>query len=92
MTQVEIYTKRRCPYCAIAKADLVREGVVFTEIDVTTNVLREQEMVQRAKRITVPQVFVGDYHVGGSDDLHAAIESGGFKRIVADTAGMGLVT
>jgi glutaredoxin 3 len=69
---VEIYTTRYCPYCVSAKALLTRKGVAFTEIDVSGDYVRRQEMVERANgRMTVPQIFVGAVHVGGSDDLHA---------------------
>ena len=72
MPSVEIYTTRYCPYCVSAKALLSRKGVAFTEIDVSGNWERRQEMVQRAKgRMTVPQIFIGPVHVGGSDELHA---------------------
>jgi glutaredoxin 3 len=69
---VEIYTTRYCPYCVSAKALLTRKGVAFKEIDVSGDYQRRQEMVQRANgRMTVPQIFIGAVHVGGSDDLHA---------------------
>ena len=72
MPSVEIYTTRFCPYCIAAKALLTRKGIAFTEIDVSGDWKRRQEMVQRANgRMTVPQIFIGSIHVGGSDDLHA---------------------
>jgi glutaredoxin 3 len=72
MALVEIYTTRFCPYCVSAKALLTRKGIAFTEIDVSGDWERRQEMVTRAHgRMTVPQVFIGSTHVGGSDDLHA---------------------
>lgn len=72
MPRVEIYTARFCGYCAAAKALLTRKGVAFTEIDVSGDWKRRQEMVQRANgRMTVPQIFIGSTHVGGSDELHA---------------------
>jgi glutaredoxin 3 len=72
MALVEIYTARYCPYCVSAKALLTRKGVAFTEIDVSGNWERRQEMVNRANgRMTVPQIFIGSVHVGGCDDLHA---------------------
>ena len=82
MQNVEIYTKNWCPYCARAKALLNRLGVPFTEIDVTHDLVREQEMVERAARTSVPQIFVGERHVGGSDDLAAAVASGEFERLL----------
>lgn len=72
MAPVEIYTTRFCPYCVAAKRLLTRKGVAFTEIDVSGNWELRQQMVQRAHgRMTVPQIFIGSVHVGGSDDLHA---------------------
>jgi len=72
MPAVEIYTTRYCPYCIAAKALLTRKGIAFTEIDVSGDWKRHQEMVQRANgRMTVPQIFIGSVHVGGSDDLYA---------------------
>ena len=70
MQPVEIYTTRWCPYCHAAKALLTRKGVAFTEIDASPGSVR-QAMIQRANgRTTVPQIFIGATHVGGSDDLH----------------------
>ena len=83
MAKVEIYTKSWCPYCARAKADLDDKGVRYEEIDVTTDSLRELEMVNRSERLTVPQIFIDDYHVGGSDDLRAAAASGHLDRLLA---------
>jgi glutaredoxin 3 len=72
MPSVEIYTTRYCPYCVAAKALLKRKNVPFTEIDVSGNYELRQKMVERAHgRMTVPQIFIGSIHVGGSDELHA---------------------
>ena len=77
MPKVEIYTKMFCPYCVRAKRLLAEKGVAFEEIDITMGGPRRAEMIQRANgRTTVPQIFIGDAHVGGSDDL-AALERGG---------------
>jgi glutaredoxin 3 len=77
MPKVEIYTKMFCPYCVRAKRLLTDKGVDFEEIDITMGGPRRAEMIQRANgRTTVPQIFIGDAHVGGSDDL-AALERGG---------------
>ncbi len=71
MALVEIYTTRYCPYCVSAKALLSRKGIDFTEIDVSGDWKRRQEMATRAHgRMTVPQIFIGSTHVGGSDELH----------------------
>jgi glutaredoxin 3 len=72
MPVVEIYTTRYCPYCRWAKALLDRKGVIYTEIDVGMDAGLRAAMVQRADgRNTVPQVFIGDTHVGGFDDMQA---------------------
>ena len=77
MPPVEIYTTRWCPYCHSAKALLKRKGVSFKEIDLSSERERRDEMVERANgRYTVPQIFIGPVHVGGSDDLHALERAG----------------
>ena len=75
MAKVEIYSKSWCPFCARAKELLDRKGVSYEEIDVTTDSVRELEMVIRSGRHTVPQIFIDDHHLGGSDDLLAADNS-----------------
>ena len=77
MPAVEIYTTRYCPYCSAAKALLKRKGVDFTEIDVSGDFELREKMIERANgRMTVPQIFIGETHVGGSDDLHALERAG----------------
>ncbi len=77
MPPVEIYTTPYCPYCVSAKALLRRKHIPFTEIDVSGDSALRQAMVARAGgRMTVPQIFIGDHHVGGSDELHALEAAG----------------
>lgn len=77
MASVEIYTTPWCGYCRAAKALLSRKGVSFTEIDLASDPGRRDEMLKRANgRSTVPQIFIGSTHVGGSDDLHALERAG----------------
>ena len=77
MSKVEIYTTRYCPYCISAKALLNRKNVQFTEFDVSGDPQGRANMVERANgRMTVPQIFIGDVHVGGSDDLHELERAG----------------
>jgi len=72
MKLVEIYTTPLCGYCHAAKRLLTQKGVAFTEIDVSRDPDLRAAMVQRAGgRRTVPQIFIGDTHVGGCDDLYA---------------------
>jgi glutaredoxin 3 len=75
--KIDIYTKFACPYCVRAKMLLKRKGVEFEEFDITLGGPHKAEMLERAPDArTVPQIFIGDYHVGGSDDL-AALEREG---------------
>lgn len=84
MVSVEIYTTRWCGYCQAAKALLGRKGVAFTEFDVSADPARRDEMVKRANgRQTVPQIFIGATHVGGSDDLHALERAGKLDPMLA---------
>lgn len=77
MPKVEIYTKMFCPYCVRAKRLLAEKGVEVEEHDITLGGPRRAEMIERANgRTTVPQIFIGTTHVGGSDDL-AALERAG---------------
>lgn len=77
MAKVEIYTKSGCPYCARAKALLDGKRVAYDESEILSNPSKRDEMLGRANgRTTVPQIFIGGEHIGGSDDL-AALESSG---------------
>ena len=74
---IEIYTKFGCGYCTRAKQLFNAKGVAFEEYDVTMGGPKRAEMIQRADgRTTVPQVFIDDRHIGGSDDL-AALDAAG---------------
>lgn len=74
---VEIYTTPFCPYCVMAKRLLKQKGVDFTEIDVSRDPEMRAKMTERAAgRRTVPQIFIGDRAIGGSDELYA-LERGG---------------
>ena len=70
MQKVTIYTTPYCPYCHAAKALLKQKGVAFEEIDVQDAATRQQMMLRANGRRTVPQIFIGERHVGGSDDIH----------------------
>ncbi len=71
MARIEIYTTRLCGYCRAAKSLLNRKGVAFSEIDVTGDPEGRRRMMARANgRMTVPQIFIGQTHVGGCDDLY----------------------
>jgi glutaredoxin 3 len=77
MPEVVVYSSMFCPYCHRAKKLLSEKGVAFTEIEVTMDSKRRQEMMQRAGgRRSVPQIFIGETHVGGSDELIALERAG----------------
>jgi glutaredoxin 3 len=84
LVDVVIYTKPGCPYCTAAKALLDKKGVDFTEIVASNDPEKKQEMIQKSGgRMTFPQVFVGEKHIGGSDDLHALDARGGLDPLLA---------
>ncbi|HCZ48562.1 MAG TPA: glutaredoxin 3 [Gammaproteobacteria bacterium] len=80
---VTIYTGALCGYCAMAKRLLQDKGVAFTEIPVDMDPARRAEMEQRSGRRTVPQIFVGEHHVGGYDDLAALERAGRLDALLA---------
>ena len=83
MAKIEIYTKTWCPFSVRAKELLDRKGVSYNQIDVTTDSMKELEMVIRSGRHTVPQIFIDGHHVGGSDDLRAANRSGQLDELLS---------
>ncbi len=87
MADIEVYTTPYCPYCLSAKDLLRQKGVEFTEISVSGQPLLRAEMTARAQgRTTVPQIFIGDIHVGGCDDLYALEEAGELDPLLAANA------
>jgi len=83
MSKVQIYTTDWCPYCSAAKSLLSDKGIPYDEIDVTDPDLRA-EMMQRANgRRTVPQIFIGERHVGGYDDMAALERRGQLDPLLA---------
>ncbi|MBX9465455.1 glutaredoxin 3 [Neoaquamicrobium sediminum] len=84
MAEVTIYTRMMCGYCAAAKRLLDNKGVAYTEHDASFSPDLRQEMISRANGgSTFPQIFIGDTHVGGSDDLHALERSGRLDALLA---------
>jgi glutaredoxin 3 len=84
MAQVTIYTKPYCPYCVRAVSLLEKKGVEFTEIEAGFDPNKRQEMVQRAKgKATFPQIFVGEEHIGGCDDMMALEYAGKLDTLLA---------
>lgn len=84
MPRVLIYTTSLCGYCVRAKHLLSAKGISFDEVDVTFDSERRREMTERAGGgRTVPQIFIGDRHIGGSDDLYALEHDGGLDDLLA---------
>jgi glutaredoxin 3 len=84
MPDVTIYTRMMCGYCAAAKRLLDKKGVAYVEHDASFSTELRQEMIQRAHgRNTFPQIFIGDVHVGGCDDLYALDEGGRLDKLLA---------
>jgi glutaredoxin 3 len=79
---VTLYTSDWCPYCQRAKSLLTQKKVIFNEINVEDDVKVREEMIARSNRNTVPQVFIGDKHVGGCDDLFELDRRGELDRLI----------
>ncbi len=87
MAPVTVYSSPYCPYCFMAKKLLRKKGVAFEEIDVAAEPARREEMRERAGgRNTVPQIFIGDTHVGGNDDLQALEQAGRLDALLQAAA------
>lgn len=71
MPNILIYTTKICPYCVMAKRLLDKKGASYTEINVDSEPGLREEMMRKTNRRTVPQIYIGDFHVGGFDELHA---------------------
>jgi glutaredoxin 3 len=71
MSEILIYTTSICPYCMMAKRLLDKKGLTYTEINVDAEPGLREAMMLKTNRRTVPQIYIGDYHVGGFDELHA---------------------
>lgn len=71
MPEILIYTSNFCPYCIMAKRLLDKKGVSYTEINVEAQTGLREEMMRKTNRRTVPQIYIGDLHVGGFDELYA---------------------
>ena len=84
MPRIEIYTTGLCPYCYRAKKLLDDKGVAYDEFDIMFTPGKRDEMIKRSgSRRTVPQIFIGDYHVGGSDELAALERDGKLDTLLA---------
>ena len=79
---VTLYVTDWCPYCQRAKNLLTEKGLAFNEINVDDEPKFREEMIARSSRRTVPQIFIGEQHVGGCDDLFALEQSGELDRLI----------
>ena len=86
MARVTIYTRQFCGYCSAAKSLLSRRGVEFDEVDVTGAPEKRSEMIARSGRFTYPQIFIGDRHVGGCEDLYALESRGALDELLLESA------
>ncbi|HEY1075317.1 MAG TPA: glutaredoxin 3 [Fontimonas sp.] len=84
MKAVRLYSAGYCPFCTMAKRLLASKGVKFDELEVDKNPALREEMVRITGRRTVPQIFVGDVHVGGCDDLYALNAAGNLDPLLND--------
>ena len=82
--EITIYTTPTCPYCLRAKALLRQRNLAFTEISVATDSQLRRELTERTGRTSVPQIFFGDAHVGGCDELHELHDEGKLDQLLAE--------
>jgi glutaredoxin 3 len=83
MVDVLMYSTPWCPFCVRAKRLLTEKGVVFTDIDISGSGELRQEMIQRSGQRTVPQIWIGEQHIGGCDDLYALERKGQLDSLLA---------
>lgn len=85
MKDITIYSTTHCPYCIKAKALFDRKNLKYREIDVTGDDDARSELIQKANGLrTVPQIFIGDKHVGGCDDIYLLDSKGELDKLIAD--------
>ncbi len=83
---ITLYSTLVCPYCVAAKNFLKSKGLEWNEIRIDLDPAEREKMVAKAKRTSVPQIFVGDTHVGGYDDMMAMHREGRFEPLLAGDA------
>ncbi|MCP4807649.1 MAG: glutaredoxin 3 [Proteobacteria bacterium] len=86
MTPVRIYTAVPCGYCSAAKGFFKDNDIAYEEIDLTGDRDARMDLIQKTGQRTVPQIFIGDTHVGGYTDLIALARSGGLQPLLHPTA------
>lgn len=84
--RILIYTTAVCPYCVAAKNFLKSKGLQWSEVRVDTDPAEREKMVALTRRTSVPQIFVGDTHVGGYDDMMALHRAGNLEPLLAGVA------
>lgn len=84
MKPVTVYSTRICPYCVRAKALLDSKHVSYTEVLVDVDTEKRAEMMQKSGQRTVPQIFIGEAHVGGCDELYTLDRQGKLDSMLAD--------
>jgi glutaredoxin 3 len=84
MPEILIYTTKICPYCIMAKRLLDRKGLQYTEINVDEKDGLREEMMAKTKRRTVPQIYIGDFHVGGFEELYALEQQNKLDVLLSD--------
>lgn len=82
MPKIRIYSTTWCAYCRSAKAFFDKKGISYEEIDLTGDDAGREALVERTGRTSVPQIFIGDHHVGGYDDLRALDRAGGLQPLL----------
>lgn len=82
MANIEIYTQSTCPFCIRAKGLLDELALPYIEYEISFDADKQAEMVSRSQRYTVPQIFVDDQSIGGSDELFELVESGEFQQLL----------
>ena len=80
---ITIYSSAICPYCVMAKNFLKSKGLAWTEVRIDIDPVAREAMMAKARRTSVPQIFVGDVHVGGYDDMMALHRAGKFEPLLA---------
>ena len=88
-SKVVVYGNEVCPYCGAARMLLKKKGVSYTDISVSGDESVRQEMIERSGRTSVPQIFIGETHVGGFDDLCALDKSGELDTLPAGDQQLG---
>ncbi len=84
MSEIIIYTTKICSYCVMAKRLLDKKAVRYTEINVDSEPGLRDQLIEKTRRRTVPQIFIGDRHIGGFDDLYALDQQKGLDPLLVD--------